>query len=108
MISFDEFKKVDLRAGEILEAQKVDGSDKLIKLQVDLGPEIGKRQIVAGIGLAYKAEDLIGRQIIVVANLEPKVLMGQESHGMLLAASQNGLPVLLSVNEKVPNGCLIK
>lgn len=107
-ISFDEFKKVELKVATILQAERVEGSEKLVKLQIDLGVEIGQRQIVAGIGLAYTIEDLIGKQIIIVANLEPKTLMGLESQGMLLAASENGLPVLLTPDKKVPNGCEIK
>jgi len=108
MISYEEFKKVDLRVANILQAEKVEGSDKLVKLQIDLGESLGQRQIVAGIGLAYTPEELIGRQIIIVANLEPKVLLGQESQGMLLAASENGLPILLAPEKKAPNGCEVK
>ena len=107
-INFDEFKKVDLRVGTILQGERVEGSDKLFKLQVDLGEELGQRQIVAGIGLAYTTEELIGKQIIVVANLEPKILMAQESQGMLLAASENGLPILLQPDKQAPNGCEVK
>ena len=103
MISFEEFKKVELKVATILEAEKVEGSDKLVKLQIDLGGDpsagsgqgLGQRQIVAGIGLTYKIEELPGRQIVIVANLEPKTLMGQESNGMLLAADVNGQPILL-------------
>lgn len=108
IINFNEFKKVNLCVAEILEAQRVEGSDKLVKLQVDLGDEMGKRQIVAGVGLAYTPEELIGRQIIIVENLESKTLMGQESQGMLLAASDNGLPVLLTPDKPAPNGCEVK
>jgi methionine--tRNA ligase beta chain len=107
-ITFEKFKETDLRVATILEAEKVEGSEKLVKLQIELGVELGQRQIVAGIGLAYKPEDLIGRQIIIVANLEPKTLMGQESQGMLLAASENGLPILLTPDKKVPNGVGVK
>lgn len=106
-INFDEFKKVNLRVATILEAERVKGSDKLVKLQVDLGA-IEKRQIVAGIGLAYNPEELVGRQIIIVANLESKVLMGQESHGMLLAADDNGQPILLTPDKPATNGCEVK
>lgn len=107
-ISFDDFKKVDLRVAIILQAEKVEGSDKLVKLQVDLGEDLGQRQIVAGIGLAYNPQELIEKQIVVVANLEPKSLMGLESRGMLLAATENSLPVLLAPEKKVSKGLVIK
>ncbi len=108
MISFDDFKKIELKIATIFEAERIEGSDKLVKLQIDLGQEIGKRQIVAGIGLVYQPEDLIGKQIVVVANLEPKILMDQESHGMLLAGDDNGKPTLLVPEKEAPNGCEIR
>ena len=114
-ITYEKFKEIDLKVATILQAEKVEGSDKLVKLQVDLGDPsadsgqgLGQRQIVAGIGLAYVPEDLVGKQIIIVANLEPKMLMGQESQGMLLAASENGLPILLTPDKPAPNGCEVK
>ncbi|MDO8556980.1 MAG: methionine--tRNA ligase subunit beta [Candidatus Jorgensenbacteria bacterium] len=108
MISIDDFKKIELKTGVIKEAERVEGSDKLMKLLVDLGEE-NPRQILAGIGKAYEPEKLIGRQIIVVANLEPRKLMGLESNGMLLAASdENGAPVLLAPDVVVPPGSGIK
>ncbi|MFH0740124.1 MAG: methionine--tRNA ligase subunit beta [bacterium] len=107
-INFEEFKKVNLRVATILQAEKVEGSDKLVRLQIDLGAEMGQRQIVAGIGLVYTPEELVGRQIIIVENLEPKILMGQESQGMLLAASENGLPILLTLDKPASNGAGIK
>ncbi len=108
MVSFDDFKKIDLRIATILEAEKLEGSEKLVKLQVDLGAEIGKRQIVAGIGLVYQLEDLVGKQIVVVVNIEPRTLMGFESQGMLLAADVDGKPILLKPDKPMPNGCEIK
>jgi methionine--tRNA ligase beta chain len=107
MITYDDFKKIDLRVGTIKEAVKVEGSDKLVKLSVDLGPEIGIRTIVAGIGKKYSPDILIGRQIVVIVNLEPRSLMGVESQGMLLAASGAEGPILLSVNESVLSGATI-
>ena len=101
-IQFEDFKKVDLRVGKILEASRVEGSDKLVKLVVDIGLE--KRQIIAGIGKAYAPEALLGKQIIVVANLAPRLLMGLESQGMLLAASVDGVPVILAPEKEVPPG----
>lgn len=105
MISIDDFKKIDLRVAKIMEAERVEGSEKLLKLQVDMGEE--KRQIVAGIGLAYNPEALIGKEIIIVANLEPRLLMGVESQGMLLAASSD-YPVLLQPELEVVPGSPIR
>jgi len=99
MISFEDFQKIDLRTAKILRAEKVENSDKLVKLEIDLGNE--KRTIVAGIGKKYQPEDLIGQLIIFVANLEPKEIKGIKSEGMLLAVdSQNG-PVLVVPLEQV-------
>lgn len=106
-ISFDDFVKVQLKTAKILEAEKVEKSEKLIKLQIEVGEE--KRQLVAGIGKAYTPDDLIGKTIIIVANLEPKALMGIESQGMLLAATnEEGLPILLSPEKGVASGIQIK
>ena len=82
-ISIDDFFKTDLRVAEIVEAERVKKSEKLIKVQVSFGKE--KRQVIAGIGKAYNPEDLIGKKVIVVANLKPAKLMGLESQGMILA-----------------------
>lgn len=105
-ISYDEFKKVELRVAKVLAAEGVEGSDKLIKLQVSLGTE--ERQIIAGVGKVYVPEDLIGKEIIIVANLEPRKLMGLESQGMLLAADDMGKPVLLAPTSEVPPGSIVK
>jgi methionine--tRNA ligase beta chain len=105
-IKFEEFQKIDLRVGKILEVKKVEGSEKLLKLIVDLGNE--KKQLVAGIAKYYKTEDLIGKEIVVIANLEPKKIMGIESQGMLLAADVNGEPVILIPEKEVPPGTKIR
>ena len=106
MLTFDEFKKVELKVARITEAEEVAGAEKLLKLQIDLGGE--KRQIVAGIKKSYQAGDLIGREIVVVVNLEPRMVMGIESNGMLLAASDDTGPVLLRPDKDVPPGSVIK
>jgi len=106
IIKFDDFQKIDLRVGKVLDAKKVEGSEKLLKLIVDLGNE--KRQLVAGIAKYYRPEDLIGKEIVVVANLEPKNLMGIESQGMLLAADVKGEPVILIPEKEVPPGTKIR
>ncbi len=107
MITFEDFQKLDLRVGKITVAENVEGSDKLLRLLVDLGPEIGERQIVAGIVQFYQPEDLIGQQIVVVVNLEPKIFKGLESQGMLLAADDKG-PVLLSPDKEVAPGTKVR
>jgi methionyl-tRNA synthetase len=106
-ISIDEFIKVDLRVAQILVAERVPKADKLLRLEVDLGYE--KRQILAGIAQYYEPEKLIGRKIVIVANLAPRKMRGLESNGMLLAASlEGGSPVLAGFLEEVPLGSRLK
>ena len=106
MISFEEFQKIDLRVAKIIKAGKIEGSEKLLKLEIDLGGE--KRQIIAGIGKVYNPENLVEKEIVIVANLEPRKLMGIESQGMLLAVDFNGRPILLVPEKDVPPGTAIK
>ena len=107
MITIEDVLKLDLRTAKILEASRIEGSEKLIKLQLSLGEET--RQIVAGIGKAYQPEELIGKTIVIIANLEPRDLMGETSNGMLLAATgQDGLPVLLVPDKSIEPGARIK
>ncbi|MBU0729133.1 MAG: methionine--tRNA ligase [Proteobacteria bacterium] len=101
LISFEDFKKIDLRIGEIIAAEKVKKSDRLLKLTIK-APE--ERTVVAGIAEHYQPEELIGRQIILVANLKPAKLMGVESHGMVLAAKDGDRLVLASVSDPVTTG----
>ncbi len=105
-ISIEDFAKVQMRVGQVVEAEKVEGSRKLIRLRVDIGSEI--RQVVAGIAEAYEAASLINRKVVIVANLKPARLMGIESNGMIVAASIGGKPVLATFTEDVPNGALLK
>jgi methionyl-tRNA synthetase len=106
-ITIDDFAKVELRVAQILVAERVPKADKLLRLEVDLGYE--KRQILAGIAQYYEPEKLIGRKIIIVANLAPRKMRGLESNGMLLAASlEGGVPVLAGFLEKVPLGARLK
>jgi methionine--tRNA ligase beta chain len=101
IINFEEFEKIDLRAGKVIEVERVEGSDKLLKLQIDLGEE--KRQILAGIGKIYAPEELINKTLIVIINLEPRMLMGLESQGMVLAVKDNNnLSVLVPEKEIIP------
>jgi len=107
-ITIDEFAKVDLRVGTVVEAERVKGADKLLRLVVDLGFE--KRQVLAGIALAYQPESLVGRKVVVVANLQPRKLRGLESNGMIVAASAGpeDKPVLVGFHEEVENGARLK
>ena len=106
-ITIDDFAKVELRVAQILVAERIPKADKLLRLEVDLGYE--KRQILAGIAQYYEPEKLIGRKIVIVANLAPRKMRGLESNGMLLAASlQDGAPVLAGFLEEVPLGARLK
>jgi methionyl-tRNA synthetase len=107
-ISIDDFAKIDLRVALVKVAEPVKGTDKLMRLEVDLGTET--RQIVAGIAKQYTPEQLVGRKIVIVANLAPRKLKGLESKGMLLAASigEQGTPVLAGFLEDVPPGARLK
>ena len=106
-IAIDDFAKVELRVAQVKVAERVKGADKLLRLEVDLGTET--RQILAGIAEAYAPETLIGRKIVIVANLAPRKLRGLESNGMLLAASlEGGKPVLAGFLEDVPVGARLK
>jgi len=114
-MTYEEFSKIELRVARILEAEKVEGSEKLVKLKISLGfkqeGEISveeTKQIVAGIGKVYRSEILIGKQIVVVNNLEPRSFMGLESQGMLLAASGADGPALLIPDKEVLIGAPIK
>ncbi len=108
LIEFDEFGKVDLRVGKIVDAKDHPNADKLVLLTVDLG-ELGHRSLVAGVKERYGLKELVGRQIIVVANLKPAKIRGVESQGMLLAATdENGNAVLLKPSEDVKPGAKIK
>jgi len=105
-ISFDDFKKLEIRIGKIISAEKVENSNKLLKLQVDFGTE--QRQILAGIGKFYEPESLIGKECPFAFNLEPKLLGGIESQGMILCPSNESAPVLLHPDKEIPPGSIIK
>ena len=105
-ITIDDFQKIQLKTATVLAAERVPRSDKLLKLQVDLGTE--QRQIVAGIGKKYEPEGLVGRRIVIVANLKPAKLMGIESQGMVLAAGDKGVEGLVTLMEEVPPGTKVK
>ena len=106
-VEFDEFKRMDVRIGRIIEVSEHPDADKLYVLKVDLG-SLGERQIVAGIKAAYKKEDLVGKQVVVIANMRPVELRGKRSDGMLLAADIDGFPVLLKPEKDVNVGSRIR
>ncbi len=128
MITIDDFLKVELKVGTVIYCEDVPGSQKLLKLRVDLGPldsqeAVSKpetleeetvvekrdiRQILSGVKQWYKPEDMVGRQVIVIANLEPRKMMGLESQGMLLAADFEAGPIFLMPSQEVKPGAKIK
>lgn len=105
-INYDEFKRLDIRIGRVSSAERVEGTDKLMKLELELGDE--KRVLVAGIADVYRCEDVQGKYIPVLLNLEPRKIRGIESRGMILAADENGVPVLLHTDKAVSPGSIIR
>jgi methionyl-tRNA synthetase len=105
-IDITEFARVELRAARVTEAEKIAGSKKLVRLQVDLGSET--RQVVAGIAESYEPKDLVGKTIVLVVNLKPAKLMGYESNGMVLAGSADGKAVLCTFDSSVAPGTKVK
>jgi methionyl-tRNA synthetase len=106
-ISIDDFAKIELRVGLVKVAERVPKADKLLRLEIDIGTEV--RQVLAGIAEAYAPETLVGRKVVIVANLAPRKLRGMESNGMIVAASlDDGKPVLASFLEDVPVGARLK
>ena len=107
MINLEELQKVELRVGTVLSAEPVAGSEKLLKLKIDLGTE--QREILSGIAKYYSPEEIVDKQVVIVANLEPRQMMGMESQGMLLAASESeGRAVVLTVEKSVAPGSSIR
>lgn len=112
MIPFGDFQKVELRVAKVLSVERVEGSEKLLKLILDAGDknEAGgsiSRQIIAGVGKVYSPENLIGKEIVIIANLEPRKLMGLESNGMLLAADDENGPIILMPERETSPGSII-
>lgn len=104
-VNFEDFKKVDIRIGKIISAQRIESSNKLLKLQVDFGTET--RQILAGIAKFYEPETLVGKLCPFVFNLAPKIMGDLESQGMILAADDNG-PVLLHPDKEIAQGSIVR
>jgi len=106
MIDFKEFQNLDLRVAEVKEAEKIEGADRLLKLQVSLGEET--RQIVAGIAEHYQPDQLVGKKIIIVANLKPAKIRGVESQGMLLAASNDEGLTIATLDRPIAPGAPVR
>lgn len=107
MITIDDFAKVELRVGTVVKANEVEGSDKLIRLEIDLGEE-SPRQVFTGMKTFHPPEHFQGKQVVIVTNLAPKNIMGMESEGMLLAADGENGPVLLVPETPLPNGAQVR
>lgn len=108
-ITFPDFQKLDLRVGKVVEAESVDGSMSLIRMQIDLGREYGKKKIIGGLSKWYKPEDLKGKKFIIVANLAPKQMMKEKSYGMILCADrEEEAPYLIQVDNKIPVGTVVR
>jgi len=116
-IKFSDFEKLEIRVGTVEEAEPIEGSDKLIKLRVLLEKcedpdncetDCKIRYLVAGIAKEYDKDYLIGKQVVVLVNLESKKMMGEESQGMILAADVDGVPVLLHPERKIPDGSVVR
>ena len=107
MININDFKKLNITIGTIESVEDIEGSDKLYKFTINIGQE--KRQILGGLKLSYQKEELLNKQVLVLENLEPRTMMGLESQGMILAASdENDKPVVVQPLKKVQNGSIIR
>ncbi len=105
-ITFEEFKKIEIRIGKVLSLEKIETADKLLKLQVDFGA-FGQRQIVSGIAQSFTPEELVGKKLPFIVNLEPRKFKGEESQGMLMAIDANEKTVLLEPAGDVEEGTLV-
>jgi len=105
-VTYDDFAKLDIRIAKILGTEKIPGKSKIIKGIIDLGEE--KREVIIGGAEYYQPEDLVGKTVVVIANLEPRKIAGFESNAMLLAADVNDKPFWLTVSEDIPLGTKIK
>jgi len=106
IITYEEFKKLDLRVAQVLKAERIEGATKLLKLQIDLGTE--QRQIVAGVAETYTPEDLVGKKLTVIANLKPAIIRGVESQGMLLAGIKGGKAVISFFDGDISPGSIVQ
>ncbi len=107
-IQFPDFMKLDIRVGEVKEAAPLEGSSKLLLLQVDLGEDYGIVEILTGMQKFYQPEQFTGKKFLFLANLEPKPMAGKVSNGMLMSADQDGEPKLIVVDSSVPTGLIVR
>ena len=107
-VAFTDFDKLDFRVGEVKEASLLEGSKKLIVMKIDLGEDYGTVEILSGLAELYKPEDLIGNKYIVLANLEPKKLIGRESNGMIMVVDDPEKFALIPLDKKLKNGIVIR
>lgn len=106
MVTIEDFKKINIVVGTVESVEEIEGSEKLYKFTINIGTET--RQVLGGLKPSYAKEELLGKQVLVLANLEPRMLMGLESQGMLLAASDSdGKPIIISPIKSIPNGSTI-
>ncbi len=106
LVAYDEFAKLDLRVGKILECEAVEDSDKLLKCTIDIGSS--QRQILAGVQEWYEVSEMVGKTVVIVANLEPKKMAGLTSQGMILMADDPDKPILITPEEKVGIGTIVR
>ena len=106
MISLSEFRQLDLRIGQITSAEPIEGADRLLRVEVDLGAE--RRTLVAGLARHYTPTSLLGTRVVVLANIEPAVIRGVRSQGMLLGADCGAAPALLTVDQAIENGTPVR
>lgn len=106
-ITFDDFQKLDIRIGEVIAASRVEGTDKLIRCEVDFGREIGSRQIVSGIAEHVTTDEIIGKKFPYLLNLAPRIIRGVESQGMILAVGGDYFSLLSPLNDEVPVGAKV-
>lgn len=106
--AFESFAALDIRVGEVLSAEEVDGSDKLISLMVDLGADYGTVEILTGIKTWYQPSEIVGRRMLFLANLEPRPMMGRVSQGMMIAADGENKPILINVSPDLAAGSSIR
>jgi methionine--tRNA ligase beta chain len=106
MVTFEDFAKLQIRIGTVVSCSKVEGADKLLRLQVDLGDET--RQTIAGMAEFFAVDQLVGKQIPILTNLEPRKFKGLESQGMIIAADVGGRPILLHPEGNIPAGSIVK
>lgn len=105
--TFDDFLKLDIRVGEVKKCEIVENSNKLLRLQVDFGSDLGVVQILSGLAKYYKTEDLTGKKFLFLVNLEPKKMLNELSHGMILVANVSEIPTIIEVDDNLPNGSFL-